>query len=481
MSLKFINLDPDYIITWIQKDGVNEIQKERRVKILQEVERVIACADLNIPTDEAYPSYVIRAVKRLSSIEDISSLDGYLQWELPDRRVLEASIDLRKLVDTVINPDRTVIATTHRERPETEIHIIPNGEVQVIGEYDSLENQVRFLNDLLFCDVVLRRWGDINEPFDPQVLTVLDNDRVPPQGRKPSGDWQNLWMTKILVKDPKQTMGYAMNIARIHRGDLANLILGMIPTVLSPTFIDSMRALTDFILPIFKKDTMIVMGLGGKKEDKAEMAAIIVEVPEYRDRFKFLLTGVFLPAMLLIQKGEEQKAKEYLLKIYKNKEKEAKKCFESLKKLQEIGKPILPSHVNIEVSEPGETKIQLQEKTIEELKIEEITKIADAWPDEEDIPDISSAAIFGPPGIEKSPKGLREMTAVFEREQIPVCIFGGDTTRALRLAKIPFDQQYSMGGAALRITEYLLGIAPIPTGLYYTVIGTLKAKQACGF
>ncbi|MFX0162347.1 MAG: hypothetical protein ACFE68_03285 [Candidatus Hodarchaeota archaeon] len=481
MSFKFINLDPDYIITWIQKDGIHEIQKERRVKILQGVERVIACADLNIPVDEAYPSYVVRAVKRLSSIEDISSLDEYLQWEIPDRRVLEASIDLRKLVDTVINPDRTVIAISHRERPETEIHIIPNGEIQVIGEYASLENQVRFLNELLFCDVVLRRWENINEPFDPQVLTVLDNDRVPPQGRKPSDDWQHLWMTKILVEDPKKTMGYAMNIARIHRGDLANLILGMIPTVLSPSFIDSMRALTDFILPIFKKDTMITMSLGGKKEDKVEMAANIAEIPEYRNRFKFLLTGVFLPAFLLIQKGEEQKAKEYLLKIYKNKEKEMKKCFESLKKLQETGNPILPSHVNIDVTEPGETKIQLQEKTVEELKIEEITKIVDAWLDEEDIPDISSAAIVGPPGIEQSPKGLKEMTGVFEREKIPAYIFGGDATRALRLARIPFEKQYSMGGAVLKITAYLLGMAPIPTGLYYTVIGTLKAKQACGF
>jgi len=481
MSLKFINLDPDFIINWIQKDGVHSIQKERRVKILQGVERVIACADLNIPADEAYPSYVIRAVKLLSSIEDISSLDEYLQWEIPDRRVLEASIDLRKLVDTVINPDRTVIATTHRERPETEIHIIPNGEIQVIGEYDSLENQVRFLNELLFCDVVLRKWENINEPFDPQVLSVLDNDRVPPQGRTPSDNWQNLWMTKILVEDPKKTMGYAMNIARIHRGDLANLILGMIPTVLSPSFIDSMRALTDFIVPIFKKDTIITMSLGGKKEDKAEMAANIAETPEYRDRFKFLLAGVFLPATLLIKKGEEIKAKEYLLKVYQNKEKYMKKCFESLKKLQETGNPILPSHVNIDVTEPGETKIQLQEKTVEELKTEEITKIVDAWPDEEDIPNISSAAIVGPPGIEESPKGLKEMTAVFKREHIPTYIFGGDATRSLRLAKIPFEKQYSMGGAALRITEYLIGMAPIPTGLYYVVIGTLKAKQACGF
>ena len=56
----------------------------------------------------------------------------------------------------------------------------------------------------------------------------------------------------------------------------------MLPTVLSPSFIGSMRALTDFILPIFKKDTIITMSLGGKKEDKAEMAANIAEVPEYR-------------------------------------------------------------------------------------------------------------------------------------------------------------------------------------------------------
>ena len=152
-----------------------------------------------------------------------------------------------------------------------------------------------------------------------------------------------------------------------------------------------------------------------------------------------------------------------------------------MKKLQATGNTILPSHVNINVSEPEETKIQLQEKTIEELKTEEITKIVDTWADEEDIPNISSAAIFGPTGIEKSAKGIKGIIAAFERKQVPTYVFGGDATRALRLAKIPFDQQYSMGGAAFRIIQYLLGIATIPTGLYYTVIGTLKAKEVCGF